>query len=275
MLKSISWTDEAQKLEAQQWLPAIASVVQTDVGRNYFLVLGLRDPEAVYEKIWFVERNMGAVVALRKSGNVQLAVMQDRSLMPEEASAICSLLQELPYKELITTITMSKLLKGGCILGEAHPRSYIGKLRCLEDLGRKPIPALRSGWHIRDLTAVDSADIIQVHQLAFEHYASEKAIHKRLAEGYGRGIGLFDEQGQLLSLLMTECETQTAANIVGVATRPAFQGRGLASYLVYLMSEQLLREGKRPHLMFDNLAAGSIYEAIGYQLYDQTVHFKR
>lgn len=275
MLKSISWTDEAQTLEAQQWLPAIMSVIQTDVGRNYFLVLGLRDAMAVYEKIWFVERNMGAVVALRKSGNVQLAVMQDRALMPEEASTICSLLHELPYKELITTMTMSRALKNGCILGEPHPRSYIGKLRGLEDLGRKPLPVLRSGWHIRDLTAVDTVDIVMVHKQVFDHYASEKAIEKRLSEGYGRGIGLFDEQGQLISLLMTECETQTAANIVGVATLPAYQGRGLASYLVYLMSEQLLREGKRPHLMFDNLAAGSIYEAIGYQLYDQTVHYKR
>lgn len=275
MLKSICWTDEADKLEAEQWLPAIMSVVQTDVGRNYFLVLGLREAEKVYEKVWFVERNMGAVVALRKSGNVQLAVMQDRSLMPEEVNALCSLLHELPYKELITTITMSKALKNGCILGEAHPRSYIGKLRSLEELGRKPLPVMRSGWHIRDLTAVDSADIVQVHSQVFEHFASQKVIYKRLSEGHGRGIGLFDEQGQLISLLMTECETQSAANIVGVATLPAFQGRGLASYLVYLISEQLLREGKRPHLMFDNLAAGSIYEAIGYQLYDQTVHYKR
>lgn len=275
MLKSISWTDEAESLEAQQWLPAISSVIQTDVGRNYFLVLGLRDAKAVYEKIWFVERNMGAVVALRKSGNVQLAVLQDRGLMPEEVNAVCSLLHELNYKELITTITMSKTLKSGCILGEANPRSYIGKLRCLDDLGRKPIPVLRSGWHIRDLTAVDSADIIQVHRAVFDHYASENAIQRRLSEGYGRGIGLFDEKGQLISLLLTECETQVAANIVGVATLPAYQGRGLASHLVYLMSEQLLREGKRPHLMFDNLAAGSIYETIGYQLYDQTVHYKR
>lgn len=275
MLKSISWTGDSEKLEAQQWLPAITSVIQSDVGRNYFMALGLRDAMDIYDKVWFVERNMGAVIALRKSGNAQLAIMQDRALMPEEVNALCQLIQCLDYKELMTTITMAKTLKSGCILGEATPRSYIGKLRCMEELGRKPVPNMRAGWHIRDLTAMDSREIIQVHQMVFDHFASEKSVKRRLSDGFGRGIGLFDEKGQLISLLLTECETQVAANIVGVATRPAFQGRGLASHLVYLMSEQLLREGKRPHLMFDNLAAGSIYETIGYQLYDQTVHFKR
>lgn len=78
-----------------------------------------------------------------------------------------------------------------------------------------------------------------------------------------------------MASLQTECETETDANLVGVATHPDYRRQGLASYLTRHVAKLLLGEGKNPHLMFDNRDAGRIYEAIGFKIWDRTVHFSR
>lgn len=261
--------------DTDEWLTCINRVLKTDVGRNYFMILGMREAYEVYERLWVYEENLSGVLALRKSQNAQLFLSKNHEFSDKALKELAEICESIPYKELITTLGMVGGLRAYGNLGEAHPRSYIGELHHLSDLVLPVEAQLPPGWLVRDLTAMDTSQIEILHKHAFDHPAPSRIIEKRLGEGYGRGIGLFDENDLLVAVVMSECETAESANVVGVSTLEAYRGKGYASLLTHRLSEVLLREGKRPHLMFDNLSAGRIYESLGYQIYDQTVHFKK
>lgn len=262
-------------LETEEWLTCINRALKTDVGRNYFMILGMREAYETYERLWVYEDNLSGVLALRKSQNAQLFLSKKHTFSAPSLEQLGQICDQMGYKELITTLGMVGPLRAHSQLGEERPRSYIGEIHRLEDLACPVSASLPEGWLIRDLSAVDTPQIEHLHKNAFDHPAPSRIIEKRLGEGYGRGIGLFDEKDVLITVVMSECETAEAANVVGVSTLSKYRGKGYASLLTHRLSEELLKEGRRPHLMFDNLSAGRIYESLGYQIYDQTVHFKK
>ncbi len=53
--------------------------------------------------------------------------------------------------------------------------------------------------------------------------------------------------------------------VVSISTDKRYRGKGLASYMVYNLSKELLLEGKVPCLFYNNDIAGKIYHNIGYK----------
>ncbi len=59
-------------------------------------------------------------------------------------------------------------------------------------------------------------------------------------------------------------ETAEAAILGGVATRADWRRQGLASAVMTALCGQLLSEGKKPCLFFENEEAGRIYSRLGF-----------
>ena len=79
------------------------------------------------------------------------------------------------------------------------------------------------------------------------------------------------EEKKIINSVSTGIETSFLAMLTGVATNKMYRNKGLATYSVYKLSEELLSEGKTPCLFYSNLESGSIYHKIGYKQEDNWI----
>lgn len=267
------WTliEMTDKFAGSPMHQTVINALSKDVARNYFLLLGMRNPVKTYEKLWF-ENMSGSVLALRRSGNAQLSLQKIQTALVDE---IAQQIVDLRYQELITTKLMAASFKDLKILGSGKPRSYIASLSAQDFRPSPNLEAVTPSGSIRLLNEGDLPMLLELNALAFDHSAPEAMLRERIKGIYGRGFGIFSAEGMLIAALQTECETPRDVNLVGVATHPANRRQGLASALTSYVAALLLEEGKNPHLMFDNRDAGRIYETIGFKVFDQTIHFSR
>lgn len=80
------------------------------------------------------------------------------------------------------------------------------------------------------------------------------------------GVTLYIEvKGEVVSSVATTAETTKSAMVVGVATKPEFRNKGLATILMQRLMEIYLRQkNKELCLFYDNPAAGKIYKRLGF-----------
>jgi predicted GNAT family acetyltransferase len=134
-------------------------------------------------------------------------------------------------------------------------------------------PFTAAGLSMRRLAAEDAAAIVALFcgiGEFRENYLGKEA--KRTEEerikfetGSGSGFGVFDAGGALLATALTSAENSMSAMVVGVATRPGWRRRGLASAAVGALCRDCLRRGMRfLCLFYDNPEAGRIYRRIGF-----------
>jgi predicted GNAT family acetyltransferase len=91
----------------------------------------------------------------------------------------------------------------------------------------------------------------------------EQSLRLELQTGAAR-LYMFRSHGQVVAMARTTAENSRAAVITGVATHPDYRRRGLATHLLAILGRELLSEGKRPCLFYDNPEAGSIYRRLGF-----------
>jgi len=76
---------------------------------------------------------------------------------------------------------------------------------------------------------------------------------------------LVEDRGEIVSAACTFAETDDYAIIGVVYTPEKFRGRGYATSLMSKLSSDLLHEGKRPLLYYDNPVGGKIYLKLGFK----------
>jgi len=91
----------------------------------------------------------------------------------------------------------------------------------------------------------------------------ERSHRREIEQGTGR-VYLLRQGDRVVATVKTTAETSSGAIITGVTTLPAFRRRGLATSLLVLLCRELLGEGKRPCLIYDNPEAGGIYRRLGF-----------
>jgi len=91
----------------------------------------------------------------------------------------------------------------------------------------------------------------------------ERSHRREIEQGAGR-VYLLRQGDRVVATVKTTAETSSGAIITGVTTHPAFRSRGLATSLLVLLCRELLGEGKRPCLFYDNPDAGGIYRRLGF-----------
>ncbi|HGT1576814.1 TPA: GNAT family N-acetyltransferase [Clostridioides difficile] len=105
-----------------------------------------------------------------------------------------------------------------------------------------------------------------------KNYIEERKEH--LKEGNVRAYFIRNDD-TMISTVSTGMETSFLAMVVSVSTDKRYRGKGLASYMVYNLSKELLLEGKVPCLFYNNDVAGKIYHNIGYkEINEWTILFK-
>ena len=70
-------------------------------------------------------------------------------------------------------------------------------------------------------------------------------------------------------------ENKNTAMIIGVGTHPEYRNQGLATKCLIKLCEELLKEGIKPCLFYDNEEAGKLYRKLGFKRIDEwTVYYK-
>lgn len=244
----------------------IKQFVEKDVGRNYFILLGLTSKKEIYDKIYgeYHGDELRALLFRRKSGTLQFYAPGEF-----DHNGFVELISSLEYNTLIGPKSYcDKFLNQG-IFSSSENGAYISKLD--KDYKMKPFEIRNN---IRDIEVEDLDEIVELYKKVFKSFSPKEVMEEKLIKKRGRGVCI-EKDEKIISLAQTDFERSDAAVIVGVATCPDYSAKGLATECLKLLSSRLLQEGKNIYLQYDNLEAGSIYERIGYRPIDQVMHYQR
>ena len=90
----------------------------------------------------------------------------------------------------------------------------------------------------------------------------------------GRGYCI-EYRKKIISMAKSTAENKNTAMIIGVGTHPEYRNRGLATKCLIKLCEELLKEGIKPCLFYDNEEAGKLYRKLGFKRIDEwTVYYK-
>ena len=239
---------------------------ETDVGRNYFILLGLTGNRQVYDKIYGEYRGGGLRAALfrRKSGVLQFFAPGEFDL-----DGFVSLISTLEYDMLIGPRSYcDKFLYKG-LFTSMEDGAYISKLD-----NNYTMEPFQNQYKTRNITVKDLDEIVKLYKGVFQSFSSKEIMEEKLNSRRGRGICI-EEDGKIISVAQTDFEIKEAAVIVGVATNEDNRGKGLATKCLESLCNSLINEGKNLYLQYDNLEAGKIYERLGFKNIDQVIHYKK
>lgn len=94
-------------------------------------------------------------------------------------------------------------------------------------------------------------------------YQLREQLLTRMEEDFGRNY-IIRQNGQIVCHAATYAEIDNLAVISGVITHPDYRGKGLALELVTRLCEDLLSEGKQPHLFYYTKDSERLYKKIGF-----------
>jgi hypothetical protein len=94
-------------------------------------------------------------------------------------------------------------------------------------------------------------------------YQLREQLLTRMEEDFGRNY-MIRQNGQIVCHAATYAEVDNLAVISGVITHPDFRGKGLALELVTKLCDDLLLEGKQPHLFYYTKDSERLYKKIGF-----------
>ena len=230
---------------------------------NYFICYTFNNHQT-YEKGWTIgERGkVDIAVLLRKTKLIQ--VLYDPHVNPMDyAEALSQLLSETDWLKAVVTKPVMEAITSASKVSEISKGAIIAACDVGEFKGR----AVRGheAYTLRALDEHSIACVLPLYTEVFKGFASLAYMREKLANGRGRALGLFKGE-ELISVAQTDYESETSAIIVGVATRKAYQGKGLGRYCFESLCEALVSEGKRLYLQYDDPIAGNLYESVGFKM---------
>lgn len=240
-------------------------LTMNDIARNYFILLAFENKKNFYDQIigeWNEDGELKAVLLKRKSGNMQFYTKDDFNI-----DGFSKLILEMDFKALIGPSSYCDKFLGQGLFASTKDGAIIAKLTT-EDF----CAAEQLRYEIDYLNISDLDEVISLYKRVFGSFSTKEVMIERLIGGRGRGLCIRID-GEIVSVAQSEFETDTAALIVGVATKPEFQKRGLAMSCVWELSRRLLSENKIVYLLYDNINAGRIYSKIGFKKVDQVKHY--
>lgn len=98
------------------------------------------------------------------------------------------------------------------------------------------------------------------------HYTVSELTHQlltRMQENFGRNY-IIRQNKSIVCHAATYAEVDNLAVISGVITHPLYRGKGLALSVVNKLCEDLLSEGKKPHLFYYTKNSERLYQKIGF-----------
>ncbi|SDW25694.1 hypothetical protein SAMN05444487_10278 [Marininema mesophilum] len=142
-------------------------------------------------------------------------------------------------------------------------QTYFAELT--EESFQPPICAPTS-FTIKKMTMQDVEEIIRLTRGIKEFNLgsrAEESLQKSLASRAGRGY-IAEENGRLVCMARTTAENPKSAMVIGVGTLSEYRGQGLATLLMDRLCREVLADGKKLCLFYDNPKAGLIYKGLGF-----------
>ena len=243
----------------------VLELIEQDLGRNYFIRLGLENAKKIYEKMigeWTREGKLKAVLFRRKLGNLQFYAKEDF-----DVEGFTGYIRDLEFKALIGPASYCDRFLGKDLFSSVKEGAIIAKLAVTNHT--TGLPAFEE---VDILRVEDLDEVVKIYEKVFTGFSSKAVMEDRINSGRGRGLCI-RRHGKIVAVAQSEFEMDTSALIVGVATDPEFQGKGLGSACVEVLCNQLVKEGKNLYLQYDNMDAGRIYERLGFRPFDQVKHY--
>lgn len=78
-------------------------------------------------------------------------------------------------------------------------------------------------------------------------------------------VYFIEEKGKIITTVSTGIETSFLAELVDLGFCDNKKGVKLSKYLVYILSKELIDEGKRPCVFYDGMDYKEIYDCVGYK----------
>ncbi len=250
----------------QQELPEVKKLVMLDCARNYFVCLGLTADETPFEEIlgeWDESGTLKAVLFQRKTGNLQFYAPGGF-----DVEGFAEKISEMDFKAVIGPSSYCDRFLDRKLFTRTTNGAIIAKRALDGSLPKLFFP------EVEPLGVNDLDQVVRLYGKVFSGFSPAAVMEQKLKNGRGRGVCI-RYNGVIVSVVQSEFEMQDTALIVGVATDPDFQGKGLASKCLQVLCHELLFEGKSLYLQYDNMAAGRIYEKLSFRPIDQVKYYIR
>lgn len=244
----------------------VLKFIRKDNARNYFIRLGLESEKPVFEDIYAQidgEGNMRAAMFRRKSGNLQFYA--DGAF---EVEGFTEIMRKLDFNTLISPSSFCDKFADKQLFSDVRDGAIIAELR---DFKRQY--GFGTFHDVKPLSMNDLDQVEALYKKVFPSFSSIDVMRQKLDVNRGRGVCI-KRDGKIIAVAQSEFEETKSALIVGVATDPEYQKQGLASQCLEMLCKELLAEGKRLYLQYDNEDAGRIYGRLGFLPIDQVKHYK-
>ena len=234
-----------------------------DIGRNYFLLLGLRK-DGVYSHIYgeFEEAKLKAVLLLRKSGILQFYASEEFDLQ-----GFVEIIRGLDYKSMIGPKSFCHEFLNMGVFNGFTEGAYLSKLdkdhRLSTNINKHAI------MHI---SVEDLDSVVELYEEVFKSFASKEIMENKIKQKRGRGV-MIKLHGKVASVAQSDFEIKDGALIVGVATAKEYRGQGLGTDCLTYLCNILQQEGKDLFIQYDNMEAEGIYSRLGFKKFDQVMHY--
>lgn len=121
--------------------------------------------------------------------------------------------------------------------------------------------------HVKKATPADVDRILDVRAagLRAPTPADRESLLQVLEKNAARTFYVEDESGRMVAAASTTAENSLSAMVVGVCTRLEYRRRGFATACMTALARELLAEGRKLCLFYDNPEAGRIYNRIGFR----------
>jgi len=228
----------------------IIKFVHRDFARNYFIALSLIKGYKDFKTI-YLEEGRG-ILFLRHSGNLQFVNYGQASV-----NAFKTIIDNLSFNTLIGPKSMCvnlglKVKKEGALIASLHKDDFNIK---------------GSNDQVEPLLSDDMDEVENLYSQIFSGYPKAVYMRDKLLSQRGIGYKITDEK------IVSVAQSDFNCLIVGVATHPDHQYKGLAyQCMVSLIKEMFLTE-KEVFLQYDNPLAGKLYDKLGFTTIDQVVHY--
>lgn len=209
-------------------------------------------------KIYYYKEN-GSITAVATAYYNGLQLFHYQSKFPVQATI--ELIQEL--KPTIVS-SMTSVID---LLSKSFENTYA--------VEKGFVTSLSNTTHRYDVTQVKRAtygDLDEITKLICSdeglggHYTFNQLREQlltRMEEDFGRNY-IIRQNGQIVCHAATYAEVDNLAVISGVITHPDYRGKGLALELVTKLCDDLLLEGKQPHLFYYTTDSERLYKKIGF-----------
>ncbi len=243
----------------------VLTFISKDNARNYFIRLGLERKTPVFSEIYAQidgDGNMRAALFKRESGNLQFYA--DGAF---EVEGFTEILRDMQFGKLISVKSLCDKFADKQVFNTVKDGAIIAEMK---DYKRQY--EYGTFHDVKPLSIKDLDQVVDLYEKVFPSYSPIETMIEKFKSDRGRGVCI-KVDGKIVAVAQSEFEEAKSAIIVGVATDPDHQNKGLASQCLEMLCKELLAEGKKLYLQYDNADAGRIYGRLGFHPIDQVKHY--